>query len=76
MRKGTVTSRKGIANVFGEFYGKQYTEEQDDNEEYDHRRAEKNISSREPKSDDNKSEIPEFSKNEIQAAIPQKRQSE
>ena len=63
----TVTSRKGIANVFGEFHGKLYDEEEDDNEEYDHCRAEKNTRSRGQKSDDNKSEIPQFSKTEVQA---------
>ena len=46
----TVTSRKGIANVFGEFYGKLYAEEEDVNEEYDHCRADKNTSSRGQKS--------------------------
>ena len=48
----SVTSRKGIANVF---YSKLYAvEEGDNNEEYDHCRADKNISSRGQKSDDNK----------------------
>ena len=48
----SVTSRKGIANVF---YSKLYAEEEGDNdEEYDHCRADKNISSRGQKSDDNK----------------------
>ena len=66
---GTVTSRKEIAIVFGEFYSEIYGEENDYDEDYDQCRAEKNVSTKGQKSGDNKSEIPEFSKNEIQAAI-------
>ena len=77
-KRATVTSRKGTANVFGEFYSKLYAVKKDDDEEYDHCRAEKNTGSRGQKGEDHKSEIPEFSKNEMQAAIDslKKRQSE
>ena len=50
-------------HTFGEFYSKLYAEEKDDGEEYDHCRAEKNTSTKGQKSEDNKNEILEFSKN-------------
>ena len=58
----TVTSRKGIANVFGEFHSKLHDEEGDDNGEYDHCRDEKNKRWRRQENEDNINEILEFSK--------------
>ena len=48
----TVTSRRGIANVFGEFHSKLHDEERDDNGEYDHCRDEKNKRWRRQESED------------------------
>ena len=61
-RGETVTSRKGTANVFAEFYSKRYAEEKDDNEECDHCRAGKNTSSRGQKSEDNNAAIDSLKK--------------
>ena len=58
----TVTSRKGIANVFGEFHSKLHDEERDDNGEYDHCRDEKNKRWRRQENEDKINEILEFSK--------------
>ena len=65
----TVTSRKGSANVFGEFHSKLHDEEKDVNGEYDHCRDEKNKRWRRQENEDKINEILEFSKNEVQAAI-------
>ena len=58
----TVTSRKGIANVFGEFHNKLHDEERDDNGEYDCCRDEKNKRWRRLENEDKINEILEFSK--------------
>ena len=58
----TVTSRKGIANVIGEFHSELHDEERDDNGEYDHCRDEKNKRWRRQESEDKINEILEFSK--------------
>ena len=58
----TVTSRKGIANVFGDFHSKLHDQERDDNVEYDHCRDEKNKSLRRQVNEDKINEILEFSK--------------
>ena len=57
-----MTSRKGIANVFGEFHSKFFDEERDDNGEYDHCRDEKNKRWRRQENEDKINEILEFSK--------------
>ena len=58
----TVTFRKGIANVFGEFHNKLHDEERDDNGEYDCCRDEKNKRWGRQENEDKKDEIPEFTK--------------
>ena len=57
-----MTSRKGIANVFGEFHSKLHDEERDDNGEYDHCTDEKNKRWRRQENEDKINEILEFSK--------------
>ena len=49
-------------HTFGDFCSKLNAEEKDDDEEYDHCRAEKNTSTKGQKSEDNKNEIPESRK--------------
>ena len=58
----TVTSRKAIANVFGEFHSKLHDEDRDDTGKYDHCRDEKNKRWRRQENEDKKNEIPEFSR--------------
>ena len=66
----TVTSRKGIANVFGKFHSKLYAEERLDEEEHDPHRSETRTSKRgRSGEEEEKKEIPEFTKKEVQAAI-------
>ena len=61
-KRETVTSRKGIANVFGEFHSKLHDEEKDVNGEDDHCRDEKNKKWRRQENEDKMNEILEFSK--------------
>ena len=59
----TVTSRKGIANVFGKFHSKLYAEERLDEEEHDPHRSETRTSKRgRSGEEEEKKEIPEFTK--------------
>ena len=57
-----MTSRKGIAHVFGDFHSKLHDEETDDNGEYDHCTDEKNKRWRRQENEDKINEILEFSK--------------
>ena len=66
----TVTSRKGVANVFGEFYSKLCAENQLGEEVQDPQNLETRMNT-EKKScnEDVRNEIPEFTQDEVQAAI-------
>ena len=66
----TITSRNGIANVFGEFYSNIYAEDQLREEVQDpHNSATRMSTERESRIDDVKNEIPEFTQVEVQTAI-------
>ena len=66
----TITSRKGIANVFGEFYSKLYAEERLGEEVQDPHKSETRTNTvGESCNDDEKTEIPEFTQDEVQTAI-------
>ena len=68
-KRETITSRKGIANVLGEFYSKLYAETQLGEETQESENMETRMSN-EKKScnEDVKNEIPEFAQDEVQAA--------
>ena len=64
-KKDQVTSRKGIANVFGEFYSELYAEERFDEEKHDPHWAETRTSKRgriDKEEGKNEKEIPVFTK--------------
>ena len=66
----TVTSRKRIANVFGEFFSKLYAEDQPGEEVQDPHNSETRMNvERESSIDEVRNEIPEFTQDEVQAAI-------
>ena len=66
----TVTSRKRIANVFGEFFSKLYAEDQLGEEVQEAHNSETRMNiERESSIDEVKNEIPEFTQDEVQAAI-------
>ena len=66
----TITSRKGIANVFGEFYSRLYVEDQLGEEVQDPHKSETRMNiGRESRIDEVKNEIPEFTQDEVQTAI-------
>ena len=66
----TITSRKGIANVFAEFYSKFYAEDQLGEEVQDPHNSETKMNTeRESRIDDVKNEIPESTQDEVQTAI-------
>ena len=67
----TITSSKGISNVFGEFYSKLHAEERFGEEVQDpHKFGSKNEHKKEKAAiDDEKNEVPEFTEEEEQTAI-------
>ena len=67
----TNTSRKGIANVFGEFYSKLYSGERLAEEVQDPHNSETRMNTEREScnDDDEKNEIPEFTQDEAQTAI-------
>ena len=66
----TITSRKGIANIFGEFYSKLYAETQLGEEAKQSQNMETRMNNEKKTcSEDVKNEIPEFTQEEVQAAI-------
>ena len=66
----TITSRKGIANVFDEFYCKHYAEERCKEEVQDPHESEIRTNTEgENRNDDDKNEVPEFTQDETQTAI-------
>ena len=67
---GTITSRKGIANVFDEFYSKLHAEDQLGEEVQDPHNSETRMNTeRERRIDDVRIEIPEVTQDEGQTAI-------
>ena len=72
----TITSRKGIANVFGKFYCKLYAEEQQDDEEQES--EEKEIRTGKENEEDGEAEtenIPEFTEYKLPLTASKKRKS-
>ena len=66
----TITSRTGIANVFGEFYSKLDAETQLGQEVQESQNMETRMSNEKKScSEDVKNEIPEFTQGEVQAAF-------
>ena len=66
----TITSRKGIATVFGEFYSKMYAEHQFGEEVQDPQNLETRINTKKKSwNEEVRNEIPDFTQDEVQAAI-------
>ena len=65
----TITSRKGIANVFAEFHSKLFAETQPEEEAHESQNMEKKTNKGESCSEHVKNEIPEFTQEEVRAAI-------
>ena len=66
----TITWRRGIANVFGEFYSKLYAENQLGEDVQDPQNLETRMNTEgESCNDDVRNETPEFTQDEAQAAI-------
>ena len=69
-RGETITSREGIANVFGDFYIKLHAEDQLGEEVRHPHNSETRLNiERESRIDEVKNEIPEFTQDEVQTAI-------
>ena len=64
----TITSRKRIANVFGEFYSQLYAEKRFGEEVQNPHKSRTTNTEGESCNDDEKNEKPEFTKDEVQTA--------